>query len=129
MTTLSEALAAASQHQQAGRFEKAEHIYRQILAADPQQPDTLHLLGVLDFQMGRHMLAVDHISGAIALKGTDATFHNNLSTVLKESGQLELAAAHCRRALELRPDYAKAHNNLATIFQAIGKPDDAIASL
>src|SRR5690242_12330252 len=129
MTTLSEALESARQQQQAGNFRAAEQIYRQILTADPNQPDTLHLLGVLAFQTGEHELAVEHISRAIALKGTEATFHNNLSTVLKELGHLDQAAAACRHALELRPDYAKAHNNLGTIFQAQGKFDDAVASL
>jgi predicted O-linked N-acetylglucosamine transferase (SPINDLY family) len=129
MTTLCEALESARQHQQAGRFKIAEQIYRQILAADPEQPDTLHLLGVLAFQMGQHALAVEHISRAIALRGTEATFHNNLSAVLKELGHLEHAGAECRHALELRPDYAKAHNNLGTILQAQGKFDDAVASL
>ena len=35
----------------------AERLYRQILAADPGNPDALHLLGLLASQVGRHDLA------------------------------------------------------------------------
>jgi len=35
MSTISEAITDAMGHHQAGRLNDAEHIYRQILAADP----------------------------------------------------------------------------------------------
>ena len=38
MATISEALAIAVQHHQAGRRQAAEQIYRQILAVDPNNP-------------------------------------------------------------------------------------------
>jgi quercetin dioxygenase-like cupin family protein len=55
MATISEALAIALQHHQAGRLEAAEQIYRRILQVEPEQPDALHFLGVLPLftQAGR----------------------------------------------------------------------------
>jgi nucleotidyltransferase/DNA polymerase involved in DNA repair len=41
MATISEALATAVQHHQAGRLQAAEEIYRQILAVDPDHADAL----------------------------------------------------------------------------------------
>ncbi len=41
------ALRAAIQHHQAGRLGQAEALYRQVLQAQPQNPDALHLLGVI----------------------------------------------------------------------------------
>jgi len=38
MATISDALATAIQHHQAGRLQSAEQIYRQILLADPIKP-------------------------------------------------------------------------------------------
>ena len=46
-------LAAAFQHHQAGRFERAAALYRKILDKTPDNPDALHLLGVLALGEGR----------------------------------------------------------------------------
>ena len=69
MATISEALAIAIQHHQAGRLQAAEQIYRQILAVEPNQADALHLLGVIAHQVGKHEVAVEYIRRAIGLKG------------------------------------------------------------
>ena len=78
MATISQALAIAIQHHQAGRLQAAEQIYRQILEAEPNQADAMHLLGVIAHQVGRHEAAVDYIRRAIALQGSAAVFHHNL---------------------------------------------------
>ena len=52
MATISEALAIAVQHHQAGRLQAAEQIYRQILAVEPNHADAIHLLGVIAHQVG-----------------------------------------------------------------------------
>jgi predicted O-linked N-acetylglucosamine transferase (SPINDLY family) len=127
MATISETLAIAIQHHQAGRLQAAEQIYRQILAVEPNQADAIHLLGVLAHQVGQHGIAVEYIARAIRLKGDSAAFHNNLGTVLKEQKKLDEAAACHRRALELKPDFAEAHNNLGNILKDQGKLDEAAA--
>ncbi len=45
-------LATAVQHHQDGRVAEAEALYRQILAAEPDNSEALHLLGVLSLQQG-----------------------------------------------------------------------------
>ena len=45
MATIPEALAIAIQHHQNGRLQAAEQIYRQILATEPNQADTIIILG------------------------------------------------------------------------------------
>ena len=66
MATISEALTIAVQHHQAGRLQAAEQIYRRVLEVDPNQADAIHLLGVLAHQVGKHELAVQCITRAIA---------------------------------------------------------------
>jgi Flp pilus assembly protein TadD len=61
MATISEALAIAIQHHQAGRLQAAEQIYRQILALQPNHADAWHLLGLIARQAGRHAIAVEYI--------------------------------------------------------------------
>src|SRR5947209_8048005 len=102
MAANSEALSLALQHHQAGRLEAAEQLYRQILATEPNQPETLHLLGVLTHQLGNHTVAIEYISRAINLKGTEPAFHNNLGEVFRAMRRLPEAIASYTRALQLR---------------------------
>ncbi len=50
--TLQEAVDLALQNHTAGELSKAEEIYKQILKADPDQPQVLHLLGMITHQRG-----------------------------------------------------------------------------
>ena len=68
MATISEAFALALQHHKAGQLQAAELIYRQILAIEPNQPDVLHLLGVIAHQNRRYEAAIDLIQSAIHLQ-------------------------------------------------------------
>jgi len=74
MPTVSEALAIAVQHHQAGDLQAAEQIYRQILADNPNHADALHLLGVIAYQMGQNEVAIDRIRRAIELNATESAF-------------------------------------------------------
>ena len=58
MTTISEALAIAVEHHQAGRLHDAQRIYRQIPAIEPNHAQAWHLLGVIAHQAGRHEIAL-----------------------------------------------------------------------
>jgi tetratricopeptide (TPR) repeat protein len=120
-------LADALGHHQAGRMIEAERIYRQILAIDARQADSLHLLGMIAEQGGRRDVAVDMIRQAIAINHKAAAYHSNLGTILQAQGQLDEAAACYERALALKPDWAEVHSNLGNIFHAQGKLDEAVA--
>ncbi len=127
MATISEALAIAIQHHQAGRLQAAEQVYRQILAVEPNQPDALHLLGVLAHQAGRHEVAVEYMERAIRLQGNAAFYHNNLGEAYRALHRISAAGASFRRALELKPDYFEAHNNLGVALTEQGSLDEAVA--
>jgi tetratricopeptide (TPR) repeat protein len=126
--TLEQALEAARQQHSAGRLAEAEAIYRQILAARPDYPDALHLMGVLAFQVGRIGDGLELIGRAIAIDPKIPPYYCNLGQVLFAAGRFDDAIAACRKALELRPDYAEALNNLGTALQAKGQLADALAA-
>lgn len=128
MATIPDALNTALQHHQAGRLQEAEALYRQILQAQPDHPDTLHLLGVIAHQVGKHEVAVQYISQAIAVRPEVGEFHNNLGEAYRALGKFEEAIVSYRRALGFKPDYPEAYNNLGIALQAQGKFEDAVAA-
>jgi tetratricopeptide (TPR) repeat protein len=127
MATVPDALAIAIQHHQSGRLQAAEQIYRQILAVAPEQPDALHLLGVIAHQAGSHELAVEHIERAIRWDGTKVAFHNNLGAAYRALGKAAEAIACYRRALELNPKLAETYNNLGNALKNQGNSHEAVA--
>jgi len=127
MPTIPESFALAAQHYLSQRLQAAEQICRQILAADANHADTLHLLGLIAARTGRHDAAAQLITSAIALRPSDATFHSNLGSIQRDQGKLHAAAESCQRAIELNPDSAAAHYNLGVVLQGQKQLDDAIA--
>jgi len=126
--TVDALLAAGLDHHRAGRLAEAERHYRQILAADDRHADSLHLLGVIARQLGRHETAVALISQAISLRSDVAVYHNNLGNALRDHGRLEEAMRSFRRALTIGPNLPDAHNNLGNALRDSGKLDEAVAS-
>ncbi len=126
--TVEAALAAAMRHYQAGRPQQAAALYRKVLAAHPDHPTALHLLGVVMHQVGKSELAVDLIGKAIALEPDHVKAHYNLGNALKSQGKLEDAVASYRKAVALKPDFVEAHANLGYALQRQDKFDEAVAA-
>ena len=82
--TVQQAIDLAVQHHSAGDLTQAESIYQQILEADPDQPQALHLLGVIAHQRGENEQAVTLIEKAIALNPEFVEAHSNLGLALQE---------------------------------------------
>ena len=118
---------AVRQHQ-AGHLADAEHLYRDVLAANPGHADSLHLLGVIGGQTGRHDLAADLISQAIAVNPNEPAFHSNLGISLKQQGRLDEAVACFRTGVDLKPNDPEAHNHLGIALKDQGRLDEAAAS-
>lgn len=122
------AFSAALRLHAAGRLAEAEDGYRRVLAAAPEHPDALHMLGVIAYQEKRMDSAVDLIEKALALKPDYPEALYNLGNALRESGRAEEAVARYLKAVALKPDYADAHNNLGISLRAVGRVEEAIAS-
>jgi cytochrome c-type biogenesis protein CcmH/NrfG len=127
MPTISEALAIAVQHHQAGRLQAAEQIYRQILASAPNFPEAWYLLGMIGYQQGQYAVATDYIGRAIQLRPDYFEAHYNLGNAYKALGKLDEAIASYRSFLRLKPDNPDVLNNLGNALQTQGKPEEAIA--
>jgi predicted O-linked N-acetylglucosamine transferase (SPINDLY family) len=124
--TIQDALQLAISHQQAGRLAEAEGIYRQVLAVNPQQPDALHLLGMLASQVGRLDIALDLIRKALAVRPGTPDYLDHLSRVLTAAGRMDDAIVALHEMLAACPDAADAHRRLGILLQNRGRHDEAI---
>ena len=79
-------LGKAVGHHQAGQLAEAEAGYREVLAAEPEQPFALNLLGVLLNTTGRAGDAVTLLRKAVQLRPSNGEFQNNLGEALRLSG-------------------------------------------
>jgi tetratricopeptide (TPR) repeat protein len=120
-------LNSAIRYHQSGHLEQAARIYQGILARQSDDPDALHLLGVIALQQGRPQQAVELIVRAIAANPSVAAFHSNLAEGYRALGDLDRAVGCCQVALRLQPNYPEAVNNLGLALLAQGKPEAAAA--
>ena len=76
----------ALEAQQARRLDEAERAYRDVLALRPDEPDALHMLGVLCHERGENDEAIALTLRALDLTGWRAPFmRTNLGIVLAEA--------------------------------------------
>jgi predicted O-linked N-acetylglucosamine transferase (SPINDLY family) len=126
--TAQQALDLAMQHHRAGRLSDAENIYRQILAAQPNHPDALHMLGVVALQVGNFQVAVDLISRAIAVNPNMAGYQSNLGLALTRLGRFVQAADAIEQSIRLNPNLTEAYCNLGDARLLAGQIEPAVAA-
>ncbi len=126
--SIDEAMGFALRHHQAGNLDLAETVYRQILGFHPDHPESLHLLGVIALQRGRHQEAVTMIGRAIKARPGFADAHSNLGNALRELGRLDEAEQSYRKAISLNSGFAMAHYNLGNVLMAGNRFDEAAKS-
>lgn len=121
--TLDDALAL----HEAGRLDAAKAAYRTLLAAQPDDAEALHLLGVLHHQLEQHAAALALLAQAVALKPERALFHSNLGAVLLALGDTAGAIGAFDQALHRAPDHADTRFNLGVALEADGQAEAALA--
>src|SRR3546814_773708 len=110
---------------QRGHMEEAEAVYRQVLSADPDNPDAMHLLGLLAAQSENLPVAVDLIGRAIFINPAVPTYYLNLGNVLRLLDRPKEAIASYERALDLAPDMPEVLSNIGTMHQQDGRLEEA----
>ena len=128
-------IAAALEHQQAGRLADAEAGYRAALAADADHVQAQQNLGAICLVLGRTSEAIECLRQAIALKPDLLEAHYNLGIAYRELGQRVDAARSFREVLRLNPALAEALYCLGQLYsdedrteQAVGAFRDALAA-
>lgn len=105
-------LAHAAEQHRAGRTAAAAALYRRLLAAVPDQPDALHLLGLAvrgtDPEDGGRLLA-----RALTVRPDLVPAWINRARTARTAGRTVQAAEAARRAVALDPGLAAAYGTLA----------------
>lgn len=110
-----------------GRFQQAEHLYRQLLQHSPRHADGLHMLGILCYQTERAAEAAELIAQAIALEPRNADMLINHGLTLRAAGKRQEALKSYERAMLLTPKDLVLQNNLGNLYQELGRFEDAAA--
>ncbi len=113
-------------HHRNGRLNQAEQLYRQVLDADPGHADSLHLMGVLAQQVGKHEAAVKFIRAAIAQNDCAGTYYYNLANSLVALNRLAQAVAAYQQCLDRQRAFAPAMTNLGNALHTLGHRDQAV---
>ncbi|HTP96634.1 MAG TPA: tetratricopeptide repeat protein [Burkholderiales bacterium] len=113
-------LEAGFAHHQAGRLAEAEAIYRSVLAALPEHPVALHLLGLLLDQRGQGDAALELIRKAVQHDPEYAPAYYDLGNIERTRGRTDEAEQAFRRAVELWPEWPEAQYNYGLLLDARG---------
>jgi predicted O-linked N-acetylglucosamine transferase (SPINDLY family) len=122
---LSQALAVAEQHFQAGRAVQAAALCRAMAAAEPADHRVWRLAGLAEYLQGHLDLAAEFVGRAIALAPAIAEYYDNLSIIRSAQRRFLEAEAAARKALALDPNLYPAASNLGGALEAQGRYDEA----
>lgn len=120
-TNFERALAA----HQAGRWDEAEGIYKDVLVSDASNADAWHLLGLVHHQRGNDAEAAGFIERALALAPRVGNFHNSMGLVRHRLGDFEEAEQQFLAAMTLGPADADAPNNLGLLLTDLRRYGEA----
>ena len=115
---------AVAQHQ-AGDWQAAEPLYRQVIELQPAHWDAVYLLGTVQLQSGRFEESIELFNRIAAQRPDVPDLHNNLGVAYQAAGRWDEAARSFEVALRLRPDYEQALFNLGALMEQRGLFSDA----
>lgn len=123
-----EALSYGAALHRAGRLEEAEGVYRQLLEILPDEPDALHLLGVVRRRQHRLEEGVALIRRSLAVRPGFAVAWSNLGHLLSDLGHDDQAIHAYQTSLSLAPDEASNWSYLGTRLWMLRRYREAVAA-
>ncbi len=108
-----------------GRLADAAAQCREVLARLPDEPNALHLLGIVHLMNGEPSEAADTLAAAAQCQPDNAEIHNSLGAALRASGRLDEAEASFRRAIQLNPGASQGYFNLGNTLADARRLADA----
>lgn len=109
----------------AGRFDEAMRGYRAWLAQHPDDPDAMHLLGILLHRRGENAEALSLLARAAELQPDNPELALGHATLLRQAGDAAGASMAFYRALAMDPNLGGAHVGLGQL--ALDRDDAKLA--
>ena len=109
----------------AGKYEDAEHAYREALEADSENAEIYNLLGVLKLQQNDVISAVYYAEKAIE-KNPNAYFYETLFQTYIRAGLYKQIVLREKEVLQKFPEDFSLFFNLALAYKNLNKPHEAI---
>jgi tetratricopeptide (TPR) repeat protein len=128
MVSVAQALTLAAEHFQAGRRGEVENVCLKVLEVEPENPQALHLIGVLAHLAGKQGIALALIEKAVRGAPRDAQFRYNLGVVYGVLKRPGAALNEYREAVALNPRHGTAWGNLGNVALELDRFDEAVAA-
>lgn len=122
-------LRRAVHRHRAGAEEEAETLYRQVIAAEPDNADALALLGRLLLTRGQGDQAVALLDRAVAAEPAVLAFRADRADLLTATGRPDEAVADWRAFIRARPEDARGHLGYGIAMLKQARPAEAVAAL
>ncbi len=118
---------AAALHR-AGRFDEAAQICSAILAAEPDDYNALHLLGLLRYKQGQNAEALRFVGAVLRRTPRSAEVLNNYGVILEALARHEEALVCFDAGLAIDADYLHALTNRAGALKRLKRHEEALAA-
>ena len=115
-------------HYQQGRVADAETICNAILAAEPDQFDALHLLGLLRHAQKRNAEALQLVGAVLKRAPRSAEVLSNYGLILAGLSRHEESLAYFDEALHHSAGYLNALRNRAASLKALARDEEAVVA-
>jgi tetratricopeptide (TPR) repeat protein len=105
----------------------AKECYQQVLEAEPEQPEALYYMGVIDHAKGRTETAEKRITQSFKTRPR-AEVGYNLSRIATQNGKPDKAMRVLQNVLRIAPKHVNAHYDLALLLRENSDYTGAIAA-
>jgi FkbM family methyltransferase len=116
---------AFADHQN-GQIEKAADGYKRVLSAESDHPSALHLLGLIELDLGNHEKAILLVERSLELAPNELQWLLNYGKLLSKMGKYELSISAYQKALSIDPDCLDARISLGDIYYGSGIYKEAL---
>jgi len=103
--------------------------YRRAISAGDCVADAYCNLGILEYQNGDKVKAIDFFSKALKHDSRHFEAHYNLANLYFDANNLQLAKLHYEVAAQIQPDFYNIYYNLSIVNAMSGELENALDKL